>query len=833
MNSGISILNQVAAGIGEFVGNLISGVGVGITDGLPAIGGNIKGFADSLSGVDPGAAEAASAIAGAVLALSAANVLDGLGNILQFIGGSSDANTFGQSLSALGEAMKSFCSSISGLSDDDVAKAELVANIMKPIVDIADAIPNTGGLLGDIVGNNDIDDFGERMQKLGSGISDFCSSISDLSDDDVAKAELVANIMKPIVDIADAIPNTGGLLGNLVGDNDIDDFGNRMEKMGVGISKFADSIIGLSDSDIERSNIVASIMESVVSIADDIPNTGGLLGDIVGNNDIDDFGNRMEKLGASISAFCDSVRNVSPSDVSISAYVFTIMRNIINAGDLASELDWEFYTIDWDAFTVGAQNMASGLLAFTNAFSDITTDTITATKYTIQSFKEVFDLASSFSSEGSSINSSLITNFKSFCDTLASAGPSIKKFVQGITGITTGQVSNAVSIVQQLGEMSSNLGSYDFTKLNAMADGLSKLSSISLDGFGAGIQNGGKEIGSAVSSMMSSMTGSIAASSGDVSSAVGKVISRSIQTAQAMSPKFHSLGTLFIQKLSEGITANAPVASASTLKLILRVLSVGDSQITKFYALGQSFIESLASGISSQQSLVIAAVQNICSGGVSGARSYYDSYYYAGENMVQGFANGIRNGTYLAVSASTDMAKKSLQAAKKILNEHSPSKEMYKIGAYASEGFANGITSYGNKVYTVSEKVANNALEAMSTAVTTINQALLNDMDTTPTIRPVVDLGGVKSGIGSIRSIFDNSNLTSYANVKSASRLMNAGSYKYGDGDIVKAVNDLKAAVLDAAGNTYQINGITYDDGSSIGDAVKTLVNAARIERRI
>ena len=62
---------------------------------------------------------------------------------------------------------------------------------------------------------------------------------------------------------------------------------------------------------------------------------------------------------------------------------------------------------------------------------------------------------------------------------------------------------------------------------------------------------------------------------------------------------------------------------------------------------------------------------------------------------------------------------------------------------------------------------------------------------------------------------------------------MNAGSYKYGDGDIVKAVNDLKAAVLDAAGNTYQINGITYDDGSSIGDAVKTLVNAARIERRI
>ena len=34
-------------------------------------------------------------------------------------------------------------------------------------------------------------------------------------------------------------------------------------------------------------------------------------------------------------------------------------------------------------------------------------------------------------------------------------------------------------------------------------------------------------------------------------------------------------------------------------------------------------------------------------------------------------------------------------------------------------------------------------------------------------------------------------------------------------------------------GNTYQINGITYDDGSNVVGAVETLVRAARIERRI
>ena len=34
-------------------------------------------------------------------------------------------------------------------------------------------------------------------------------------------------------------------------------------------------------------------------------------------------------------------------------------------------------------------------------------------------------------------------------------------------------------------------------------------------------------------------------------------------------------------------------------------------------------------------------------------------------------------------------------------------------------------------------------------------------------------------------------------------------------------------------GDTYTIDGITYDDGSNISDAIKTLVKATRMERRV
>ena len=51
--------------------------------------------------------------------------------------------------------------------------------------------------------------------------------------------------------------------------------------------------------------------------------------------------------------------------------------------------------------------------------------------------------------------------------------------------------------------------------------------------------------------------------------------------------------------------------------------------------------------------------------------------------------------------------------------------------------------------------------------------------------------------------------------------------------DIVSALKDLQNSVANSGGNTYTINGITYDDGSNVANAIGTLVRAAKIERRI
>ena len=62
---------------------------------------------------------------------------------------------------------------------------------------------------------------------------------------------------------------------------------------------------------------------------------------------------------------------------------------------------------------------------------------------------------------------------------------------------------------------------------------------------------------------------------------------------------------------------------------------------------------------------------------------------------------------------------------------------------------------------------------------------------------------------------------------------MNSRSQNGNNSAVVSAINKLRDK-LDGVGNTYNtINGVTYDDGSSIADAIETLVRYAKIGERV
>ena len=202
-----------------------------------------------------------------------------------------------------------------------------------------------------------------------------------------------------------------------------------------------------------------------------------------------------------------------------------------------------------------------------------------------------------------------------------------------------------------------------------------------------------------------------------------------------------------------------------------------------------------------------------------------------GKNFVQGFANGINNNLYLARDAGSAVGKKALEAAKQSIDSHSPSKETYKLGTFFDQGFINGIKSLEDKIYSETYGVGDKARLGLGRAIRGVSNLISEGIDDEFAIRPVLDLSEVQSGAAAINGMLGVPSVGVAANLNAISTGMRTYRQNGGD-DVISAIDKLGKNLGNTTGDTYNINGITYDNGSEIQEAVSTLVRAARIERR-
>jgi hypothetical protein len=211
----------------------------------------------------------------------------------------------------------------------------------------------------------------------------------------------------------------------------------------------------------------------------------------------------------------------------------------------------------------------------------------------------------------------------------------------------------------------------------------------------------------------------------------------------------------------------------------------------------------------------------------------YFSFFNLGKNFVEGFANGITNNKYLAGNAGTDLGNYALNKAKESIDSHSPSKETYKLGNYFGEGFINGIIAYKEQVGQTASTVGSYARDSLHDAIEQAQLIASSDIDSEPTIRPILDLSNVENGSRYLNSLFTGSTYSLDANLSAISRGMNSRLQNGANDDVVSAIDSLSKNLGNVHGDTYNVNGITYDNGSEISEAVKTLIGAVVNKRRI
>lgn len=126
------------------------------------------------------------------------------------------------------------------------------------------------------------------------------------------------------------------------------------------------------------------------------------------------------------------------------------------------------------------------------------------------------------------------------------------------------------------------------------------------------------------------------------------------------------------------------------------------------------------------------------------------------------------------------------------------------------------------------------AVDSVKSSISKIADVINSDMDTQPTIRPVLDLSNVRSGANAISSLFGGrSSVGVLTNVGAIAANMNKRGQNGVNSELISEFRKLRKDFGNLDRANYTINGITYDDGSNISNAVKSLVRAAKVERRV
>ena len=291
----------------------------------------------------------------------------------------------------------------------------------------------------------------------------------------------------------------------------------------------------------------------------------------------------------------------------------------------------------------------------------------------------------------------------------------------------------------------------------------------------------------------------------------------------------------------DGIASGLPRVVESAVTIVTNFINGVSQQLQRVVQAGWdliiNFIDGLTNSINTNTPRLIASIKNLFKAVLNAAVTVLTGGVVdmeaSGGNLIEGFKKGIKT----KLSTLWDKVKGGFEKFKNKVADffgiHSPSKVFAEFGQYLDEGLVVGLNKYSGKVSNSAESVGNDAIKSMSGALSGISLAVDSDIDSQPSIRPVLDLSNIESGAGTIGDLLSmEPSVGVLANVGSISSLMNKRQ-NGGTLDILSAIESLGNKLGDRSSNVYNVNGITYDDGSNVAEAIGSLIRAAKIERRI
>ena len=583
VGEGASLLQKIGEAIGGFIGGLIGGALDAATSVLPSVGQSLSQFAMNLlpfvttmKMIDPSITDSCVNLAGAILALTGAGVIDA---IASFFGAGSMIGSIGEQLVPFGQAMADFAGTLSGV---DLGALLIGSQAAKAIADMANSMPKEGGILDSIFGSTvDLGTFGTQLVSFGNGMKSYAESIAGV---DVASIQNSIPAAEGLAELANKLPAEGGLMSSIFGTKtDLSSFGTQLVNFGDGLQQYASKVVGL---DTEAINASIPAAEALNELALKLPASGGLAQSIFGNEgDLSSFGGQLTTFGQALVDYGNKAAELDTGSIeqSIDATngVLNVLRSYANAEDI-------------DTGITNANRMkelGTALGDYGTAIAEVDTSQITSSANSIVNLKSAINSLVEIDTSGvasfqSAINQLAETNVQGLIDAFNNIDMS--SIGSGLMSSLAGGISGSSNLVTTA---ISGLASTIETTLSGMGDAFN----------GAGV------------SYMLKLTLGIVKGSQGITSTLGSVIQQAASTLNSYYGRFYQAGAYISSGLAAGMQSRlsqiryAASQMAQEAARATRAAAQVKSPSRVFMKIGDYLGQGLAIGMENEQRAIYNA----------------------------------------------------------------------------------------------------------------------------------------------------------------------------------------------------------------------------------
>lgn len=753
----------------------------------------IQPFIIACKQVTPEVATGATAISNAVLTITKAELIAGLLSFMEALTGTNSMTKLTSDLQQFGEAMVVFSDTISGKIDTEAVKAATAAGSMMST--FYENMPREGGLIPGIQkligGEPDMEGFSKSMAAFGLALVEVNNALLNENGECVINLNAIkaaADAGKIMVELQNSLPKTGGWVQAVLGETDMGEFGLSVAKYGESIVKFNDTVTdpntGKSKLNKEAIQAAADAGKIMAELNEKVPTSNGFWQDVAGSKDLGEFGLSIEAYGQAMIRFSDAVVDengtvkINPRAVDAAYYAGNIFASLTNSLAPQQGVISSLFTSEKDLSDFGAQleSFGTSVVNFSSTvdgnLGDDPKGMVDDVSYIVTSILGV--LPSEENGNKAILDKNLIGKFG---DNFKTLGEKIKAFSDKVKNIDETAVTSAAQAIKDLSAAGASMESVTTTGANSFGAKLTALADAMYD-FNTKMTNydfsGLKTFAEALVDF--------------AHISIDNYVLAYKDGYKQLYSAGYSAGETTRRGFSDALLdpIEKPIATIMTTVMETIANTLNDDNKK----------ESIRIGAGNVVSLIIAEFNYRLGIGPTATNDFYN----IGVKIIASIIDGM-----------SDKAASARDRAGIIRDD------IYSIFDKKPSPRAG-------------TKANGNALSGLKSATEDIVNAMSLSTEFQPTIRPILDLSDITSGGKRINSIFDGFSIsTSFRLAATSNSMFNANrSNTISPLDILKNVSGTPKTV-----NNYEINGISYDDGSTVANAVLQLINAVRVEERM